>query len=157
MSEALGDTFIEEQTEELTFPATLPVLPLKDTVVFPESVTPLAIGQERSIKLVEDVVSGDRVLALVAVRTPEAEQPGWDDLYEIGTAAVVHKMIKVPDGTLRILVQGVQRIKLDHAVQHDPYLVGEFVELPDELPETPEVAACTRTAQNLFGRVSGLV
>jgi ATP-dependent Lon protease len=157
MSEAMGDTVVEEPTEELTFPATLPVLPLKDTVVFPESVTPLAIGQERSIKLVEDVVSGDRVLALVTVKIPEAEQPGWDDLYEVGTAAVVHKMIKVPDGTLRILVQGVQRIKLDHAVQDDPYLIGEFVELPDELPETPEVEALTRNVQNLFGRVIGLV
>jgi ATP-dependent Lon protease len=157
MSEAMGDALVEEQTEELTFPATLPVLPLKDTVVFPESVTPLAIGQERSIKLVEDVVSGDRVLALVTVKTPETEQPGWDDLYEVGTAAVVHKMIKVPDGTLRILVQGAQRIKLGRAVQDDPYLVGEFVELPDELPETPEVEALTRNVQNLFGRVIGLV
>ena len=157
MSEALTDTLVEEPTEELTFPATLPVLPLKDTVVFPESVTPLAIGQERSIKLVEDVVSGDRMLALVTVKNPEAEQPGWDDLYEVGTAAVIHKMIKVPDGTLRILVQGVKRIKLERKVQDDPYLVGEFVELPDELSETPEVEALTRNVQNLFGRVIGLV
>src|SRR2546430_2190610 len=157
MSEALGDTFIEEQTEELTFPATLPVLPLKDTVVFPESVTPLAIGQERSVKLVEDVVSGDRVLALLTVKNPEAEQPGWDDLYEVGTAAVIHKMIKVPDGTLRILVQGMQRIRLDRTVQDDPYLMGEFVESPDELPDTPEVQALTRNVQSLFGRVIGLV
>jgi ATP-dependent Lon protease len=137
VSETLTDALVEEPTEELTFPATLPVLPLKDTVVFPESVTPLAIGQERSIKLVEDVVSGDRMLALVTVKNPEAEQPGWDDLYEVGTAAVIHKMIKVPDGTLRILVQGVKRIKLERKLQDDPYLVGEFVELPDELSETP--------------------
>ena len=88
MSEALTDTVLEEREEELTFPATLPVLPLKDTVVFPESVTPLAIGQERSIKLVEDVVSGERVLALVTVKNPDADQPGWDDLYDVGTAAV---------------------------------------------------------------------
>jgi ATP-dependent Lon protease len=157
MTEALGDTFIEDQTEELTFPATLPVLPLKDTVVFPESVTPLAIGQERSVKLVEDVVSGDRVLALLTVKNPDAEQPGWDDLYEVGTAAVIHKMIKVPDGTLRILVQGMQRIRLDRTVQDDPYLMGEFVELPDELPDKPEVQALTRNVQSLFGRVIGLV
>jgi len=155
MSETLVD--VEERQEDITFPATLPVLPLKDTVVFPESVTPLAIGQERSIKLVEDVVSGDRVLALVTVKTPETEQPEWDDLYEVGTAAVIHKMIKVPDGTLRILVQGVKRIKLERQVQHDPYLVGEFVELPDELTDTPEVEALTRNVQNLFARVIGLV
>jgi ATP-dependent Lon protease len=155
MSEALVD--VEERPDELTFPAALPVLPLKETVVFPESVTPLAIGQERSIKLVEDVVSGDRVLALVTVRDPGVEQPGWDDLYDVGTAAVIHKMIKVPDGTLRILVQGTQRIQLDQRIQADPYLVGEFLELPDKLEETPEVEALTRNVQNLFGRVIGLV
>jgi ATP-dependent Lon protease len=155
MSETVVD--VEERQDELTFPATLPVLPLKDTVVFPESVTPLAIGQERSIKLVEDVVSGDRVIALVTVKDAEVEQPGWDDLYEVGTAAVIHKMIKVPDGTLRILVQGMHRIRLDQRVQDEPYLVGEFGELPDELTEAPEVEALTRNVQGLFGRVIGLV
>jgi ATP-dependent Lon protease len=155
VSEQLVD--IEERQEEIAFPATLPVLPLKETVVFPESVTPLAIGQERSIKLVEDVVSGDRLLALVTSQDQEVDQPSWDDLHRVGTAAVIHKMIKVPDGTLRVLVQGLRRIQLDRPVQSDPYLVGEFVELPDELEETPEVEALTRNVQNLFGRVIGLV
>jgi ATP-dependent Lon protease len=157
MSETLSETIVEEPQDELTFPATLPVLPLKETVVFPESVTPLAIGQDRSIKLIEDVVSGDRVLALVTVKNAEAEQPGWDDLHTVGTAAVIHKMIKVPDGTLRILVQGVRRIQLERQVQSDPYLVGEFSELPDEVEETPEVEALTRNAQSLFARIIGLV
>jgi ATP-dependent Lon protease len=157
MSETLSETIVEEPQDELTFPATLPVLPLKDTVVFPESVTPLAIGQDRSIKLIEDVVSGDRVLALVTVKEHEAEHPGWDDLYAVGTAAVIHKMIKVPDGTLRILVQGIRRIRLERQVQSDPYLVGEFSELPDEVEETPEVEALTRNVQSLFARIIGLV
>jgi ATP-dependent Lon protease len=157
MSDTLSETIVEEPQDELSFPATLPVLPLKDTVVFPESVTPLAIGQERSIKLIEDVVSGDRVLALVTVKNSEADQPGWDDLHSVGTAAVIHKMIKVPDGTLRILVQGVRRIRLERQMQTDPYLVGEFVELPDEVTDAPEVQALTRNVQSLFGRVIGLV
>ncbi len=157
MTDTLSETVVDEPQDELSFPATLPVLPLKDTVVFPESVTPLAIGQERSIKLIEDVVSGERVLALVTVKNSEAEQPGWDDLYSVGTAAVIHKMIKVPDGTLRILVQGIRRIQLERQVQTDPYLIGEFVELPDEVTETPEVEALTRNVQNLFARVIGLV
>ena len=147
----------EERQDELSFPATLPVLPLKETVVFPGFATPLAIGQERSIKLVEDVVSGDRVLALVTVKNEEPEQPGWDDLYAVGTAAVVQKMIKVPDGSLRILVQGLNRIALDRHVQDEPYFVGEFDELPDELEETREVEALTRNVQTLFGRIIGLV
>jgi ATP-dependent Lon protease len=155
----LSETLIDpdERQDEISFPAALPVLPLKETVVFPESVTPLAIGQERSIKLVEEVVSGDRLLALVTVKDPALEQPSWDDLYRVGTVGVIHKMIKVPDGTLRILVQGTRRIELQEPIQSDPYLVGEFVELPDELEEAPEVEALTRNVQNLFGRVIGLV
>jgi ATP-dependent Lon protease len=156
MAELIQET-PERDADEPTFPATLPVLPLKETVVFPGFPTPLAIGQERSIKLVEDVVSGDRMLALVTVKNEEADQPGWDDLYTVGTAAVIHKMIKVPDGTLRILVEGTRRIALDRTIQEDPYLVGEFAELPDELEETREVEALTRNVQNLFGRVIGLV
>jgi ATP-dependent Lon protease len=134
----------------------LPVLPLKETVVFPESMTPLAVGQERSVKLIDDVVSGERMLALFTVRDAEAETPGWDDLYEIGTVAVVHKMIKVPDGTLRILVQGLQRVRLVERVTDDPYLVGELGDLPDLVPESPEVEALTRNVQQQFAQIIGM-
>jgi ATP-dependent Lon protease len=142
------------QVDEI--PAELPVLPLKETVVFPDSMTPLAIGQERSIALVDDVVGGERLLALVTVRDAEVDTPGWDDLYEIGTAAVVHKMIRVPDGTLRILVQGVRRIRLEEPVTEDPYLVARFESMPDEVEESREVEALLRNAQGLFGRIIGL-
>jgi ATP-dependent Lon protease len=149
----------QQRAEELgdELPDSLPVLPLKETVVFPESMTPLAIGQERSIRLIDDVVGGDRLLALVTVRDENAETPGFGDLYEIGTAAVVHKMIRVPDGTLRILVQGIRRVRLARESSKDPYLVGEFVELPDETEETPELEALTRNVQSLFARIIGLV
>ncbi|MDX6470599.1 MAG: ATP-dependent Lon protease, partial [Gaiellaceae bacterium] len=149
----------QQQAEELgeELPATLPVLPLKETVVFPESMTPLAIGQERSIKLIDDVVGGDRLLALVTVRNESEETPGWDDLYKIGTAAVVHKMIRVPDGTLRVVVQGLRRFELERRVLEDPYLVGEFVERPDRVEETKELEALTRNVHGLFGRIIGLV
>src|SRR5688500_12471792 len=121
----------------------LPVLPLKETVVFPESMTPLAVGQERSVKLIDDVVSGERMLALFTVRNPEADPPLWEDVYGVGTVAVVHKMIKVPDGTLRILVQGLQRVRLVTPVDVEPYLVAEVEDLPDIVPESPEVEALT--------------
>ena len=151
----------EEQAhaEELggELPATLPVLPLKETVVFPESMTPLAIGQERSVKLIDDVIGGDRLLALVTVRSENGDVPDWDDLYGVGTAAVVHKMIRVPDGTLRVLVQGLRRVSLERPVLDDPYLVGEFAELPDVLQESKEVEALTRNVQGLFARIIGLV
>jgi ATP-dependent Lon protease len=148
--EALEPTDVE-------IPSTLPVLPLKETVIFPQSVSPLAIGQERSIRLVDDVLEGDRMLALVTVESAEVEQPGWDDLYETGTAAMVHKMIRVPDGTLRILVQGLSRIHLESRAQDEPYLVGEFSVVPDEVEETPELEALTRSVQTEFGRLISLV
>ncbi|HKI23921.1 MAG TPA: endopeptidase La [Gaiellaceae bacterium] len=143
--------------DDLELPPALPVLPLKETVVFPDSATPLAIGQERSIKLIDDVVARDRLLALVTVKSEDVEQPGWDDLYGVGTAAIVHKLIKVPDGTLRILVQGVERIQLEGRVQDDPYLVGEFEQMPDVAEETPELEALTRNVQMLYGRIVSLV
>ena len=115
----------------------LPLLPLKETVVFPEAVTPLAIGQERSVKLVDDVVAGERLLALVTVRDPNVEEPGFGDLYEIGTTAIVHKLIKVPDGTLRILVQGQERVRLEEPAGEAPYLVARFTPVPDVVEETP--------------------
>ena len=142
---------------EFELPAVLPVLPLKETVVFPQSTTPLAIGQERSVQLVDDVVAGDRMLALVASRDAEPDVPGWDDIHEVGTAAVIHKMIKVPDGTLRILVQGLQRVRLIERAQDEPYLVGRFAEVPDVVSECREVEALTRNVQGLFGRVIALV
>jgi ATP-dependent Lon protease len=146
----------ETLDQPLVFPAALPVLPLKETVVFPRSMSPLAIGQERSVKLIDDVVAGDRLLALVTARDGSVEAPGWSDIYEVGTVALVHKMIKVPDGTLRILVQGLDRVRLEHPLDTDPYLLGEFGELPDLLVETPELHALTRNVQGLFARIIGL-
>ena len=137
-------------------PNVLPVLPLKETVVFPDSMTPLAIGQERSIKLIDDVVAGERQLALLTIRNEDVEVPGFDDLYSIGTAAVVHKMIRVPDGTLRILVQGTHRVALGEAAQDDPYLVAAFTDLPDIIPDTPSVEALTRNVQAQFARIIGM-
>jgi len=155
----MSETLVEPIVETPELPPVLPVLPLKETVVFPESMTPLAVGQERSIKLIDDVVTGERLLALVTVRgeQEDVEEPGFDGLYTVGTAAIVHKMIRVPDGTLRILVQGLQRIRIERGVQVDPYLAAEVVEVPDELVESREVEALTRNVQNLFARVIGLV
>jgi len=146
---------ISTTADQLEFPATLPVLPLKETVVFPDSVTPLAIGQERSIKLIDDVVSGDRLLALVTAREPSEESPGFADLHEIGTLAVVHKMIRVPDGTQRVLVQGVERIRIDRRISEDPYLVAEVAGVPDVVVESPELEALVRNVQGLFSHIIG--
>ena len=134
----MSELFEEQlEVEDVELPSELRVLPLKDTVVFPDSVLPLAIGQERSVRLVDDVVSGNRLLALVASKDADIETPGWDDLHEVGAAAVVQKMLRVPDGSLRILVQGIRRIRLIDKLQDEPYLVGRFIEVPDVYEETP--------------------
>jgi ATP-dependent Lon protease len=146
----------EADGDQVTLPAVLPVLPLKDTVVFPQSMSPLAIGQERSIRVIDDVVAGDRLVALIAAKDSSIEAPGFDDVYRVGTVAVVHKLIKVPDGTLRILVQGLERVHVDHEVDVDPYLLGEFSALRDVLVESAEVEALTRNVQGLFARIIGL-
>ena len=152
----IGFDVAEPEEQQLEFPAVLPVLPLKETVVFPQSMSPLAIGQERSVQLIDDVVAGDRLLALITARDASVELPGWADLYDVGTIGLVHKMIKVPDGTLRILVQGIERVRLEHQLDVDPYLLGEFSALPDVLEETPELEALTRNVQGLFARIIGL-
>jgi ATP-dependent Lon protease len=156
MSEVSFDAPEPVDEQQLSFPAALPVLPLKETVVFPQSMSPLAIGQERSVRLIDDVVAGDRLLALVTSRDGSVEAPEWDDIYDVGTVALIHKMIKVPDGTLRILVQGIERVKLENRLDSEPYLLGEFGALPDVLEETPEVEALTRNVQGLFARIIGL-
>ena len=156
MTEAIFEQ--EASADEIEVPEALPVLPLKETVVFPGALTPLAVGQERSVKLIDDVVSGDEaIVALVTVKNEEAEEPAWSDLYEVGTAAIVDKMIKVPDGTLRVLVRGIERIKLEREVEGQPYLVAEVSELPDLLVESKEVEALTRNVQTLFQQIIALV
>jgi ATP-dependent Lon protease len=134
-------------------PTVLPVLPLRETVPFPDTLTPLAVGQERSIELINHVLSRDRMLVMVASRNPEVESPGPDDLYEVGVVGVVARMLKVPDGTLRILVQGTQRVHIDHWVREQPFLAAEISVLPDVVNETPELTALTRNVQATFSQI----
>jgi ATP-dependent Lon protease len=143
--------------DEIEIPPTLPVLPLKDTVVFPDSMLPLAVGQERSIELIDDVIAGDRLVALIPSRSPDIEVPGWDDVYDVGTAAIVQKMLRVPDGSQRILVQGLRRIRLTQRVRSEPYLVGRFEPLPDVVRETRELQALTQNVRTLFARIIALL
>ncbi|HEX5375715.1 MAG TPA: endopeptidase La [Solirubrobacterales bacterium] len=134
-------------------PDALPVLPLRETVTFPETLTPLAVGQERSIKLVDDVLGANRMLAMVAARDPENEEPGPKDLYGVGVVGVVARMLKVPDGTLRVLVQGTQRVRLGPYVAEDPYLVARIEELPDVVEDGTELEALTRNVQRTFSEI----
>jgi ATP-dependent Lon protease len=135
-------------------PATLPVLPLRDAVTFPETLVPLAVGQERSVALVNDALGGDRMIAMVASRKPEEEEPAPEDLYEVGVAGVVVRMLKVPDGSLRILVQATQRIRISGWERTEPYLLAAVEEAPDTgMSETPELIALVRNVQATFANI----
>ncbi|HEX2125379.1 MAG TPA: endopeptidase La, partial [Thermoleophilaceae bacterium] len=142
-----------EATVRTSLPEALPILPLRDSVPFPETLTPLAIGQERSIRLVNDVLAGSRMLAMVASRDPENENPGPDALYRVGVAGVVARMLKVPDGTLRILVHGAQRVRIGDFIATEPYFVARIEEAPDELIPSPELEALSRNVRATFSRI----
>ncbi len=138
-------------------PGALPVLPLRDTVVFPDTMIPLTIGQERSIKLIDDVLAGDRLLALVTSKDAEVEVPGPELLYPIGTVGLAHKMIKLPDGTMRILVQGLQRVHVDRFTQEEPYLAAEITKVEDVVSKSREVDALRASLLSVFSKIVALV
>ncbi len=137
----------------LGLPDRLPVLPLRDTVTYPDTLTPLAVGQERSIQLVNDALVGNRMLVMLGSKDPDLETPGPDELHTIGVAGVVARMLKVPDGSLRILVQGGQRVKIEEWIEGEPYLVARVSELPDEVDEGPELTALMRNVQQTFTHI----
>ncbi len=134
-------------------PAALPVLPIKDMVIYPDTLTPLAVGQERSMRLINEVLSGERMMALVASRDPELDEPGPGQLYDVGVAGIVARMLKVPDGTIRILVQGTERVRISDFVAEQPYLVARIEPLPDEVEPSAELEALTRNVQRTFTEI----
>ena len=138
-------------------PQRVGVLPLRDTVTFPEMLIPLNIGQERSVELINDVLRGDRSIVMVASRNPDVEAPTPEDLYAVGVLGAVARMIRVPDGTLRVLIQGGQRVRVQRWVAIDPYLVAEIAEAPDSVKPSPELTALTRNVQQTFMDIVGQV
>jgi ATP-dependent Lon protease len=140
---------IRERSEQ-PVPSALPVLPLQDMVPFPDTLTPLAVGRPRSMRLVNEVLSGERMLAMVASKNPEAEEPRPDELYDVGVAGIVARMLRVPDGTIRILVQGTERVRLTDYVAEEPYLIARIEPLPDVVEPSPELEALTHNVQRTF-------
>ena len=140
-----------------SLPARVGVLPLRDAVTFPELVVPLNVGQQRSIELVNDVLRGDRSIVLLAGREPEVESPTPDQLYSVGVLGTVARMVRLPDGTLRVLVQGGQRVRVTEWVQTEPYLIAEVAEAPDRVKQSPQLVALARNVQRTFSSIVGHV
>jgi ATP-dependent Lon protease len=106
----------------LAIPAELPILPLRDTVLFPNSFMPLAVARESSVRLIDDAIANGKLIAVFTQRDAAIEEPAQSDLYSVGTATHIHKMFKLPDGSLRLIVQGLARLTLDTVVSTEPYL-----------------------------------
>ena len=150
-----GAEVLVEATRPL--PGRAGVLPLRDAVAFPDLVVPLNIGQDRSVALVNDVLRGDRTIALIAGRDPEVEVPAPEQIYEVGVLGTVARMVRLPDDTLRVLVQASQRIRVTSWTGTEPYLVAEIEEAHDVVKEGPQLTALMRNVQRDFGAIVGEV
>jgi ATP-dependent Lon protease len=142
----------------LVIPAELPVLPLRDTVLFPNSFMPLAVAREASVRLIDEATTSGRMIGVFTQREASVEEPVQDDLYAIGTATHVHKMFKLPDGSLRLIVQGLARIRLDRITQTRPYLKAAVTLAAEDLREEDhlEIDALQRNIKSNFQQVVSL-
>ena len=147
-----------EPDDTIEIPDVLPVLPLKDTLLFPYIILPLSINHEENVLAVDRALAADRIIMLAAQKDETVEHAGPEDLYEVGTAATIMRMLKLPDGRIRILVQGLARARLEHVSQTEPYLLAKVERLPDPPPVQPslEVEALLRSVKESLERSAGL-
>src|SRR6516165_2505430 len=125
MSDQLDSLRSEEVSigdRPLNIPSELPILPLRDTVLFPNSFMPLAVARESSVRLIDDAIANGKLIAVFTQRDAAVEEPTQSDLFPVGTATHIHKMFKLPDGSLRLIVQGLARLRLDQVIATHPYL-----------------------------------
>ncbi len=130
--------------------ASYPVLPLRDIVVFPHMIVPLFVGREKSVRALQDVMGDDKQILLVAQRNATQDDPATDDLYEVGTIATVLQLLKLPDGTVKVLVEGGQRAKIVAFSDREEYFEATAETLPDDLGESDEIEALSRSVVTQF-------
>jgi ATP-dependent Lon protease len=139
-------------------PSELPILPLRDTVLFPNSFMPLAVARESSVRLIDDAIANGKLIAVFTQRDASVEEPGQDDLYAVGTATHIHKMFKLPDGSLRLIVQGLSRLTLDRVVSTHPYLRASVIASAEDTNDADrlEIDALARNIKTNFQQVVSL-
>jgi ATP-dependent Lon protease len=152
-----GGTTLDRDENGDDIPSVLPILPLRGVVVYPQTGVPLTVGQPRSIKLVDEVMGGNRLIGLVASRDPDLETPEPEDLYKVGTVATVHRLFRAPDGTIRLLVQGLHRFRLHEFQDIEPYFTAKIELIPEVVDETLEMEALARNVRNQFERIAKIV
>lgn len=151
----------EENTSDTSpkIPDVLPILPVRDIVIFPMTIAPIIIGQPKSIRLLEEVSMKDRLFGLVSAKSTSTEDLKSADLYSVGTLARIFKLIKSPDGTLRVLIQGIERIRVDEWMEDEPYLKAKVSKHPEILSSADDIEAeaMARSLAALFAKLAGLV
>ena len=142
----------------LAVPDELPILPLRDTVLFPNSFMPLAVARESSVQLIDEAISAGKLIGVFTQRDASVEEPQQGDLYRVGTASRIHKMFKLPDGSLRLIVQGLARLTLDEVTAARPYLRARVTTAPEALDEADrlEIDALLRNIKTNFQQVVSL-
>jgi len=136
--------------DKVFIPAELPILPLRGTVAYPDLVMPLIVGRDRSIRLVDEANAGDKMIGIITQRNPDIEEPGIDDLYNIGTVATIMKMVKMVDGSQRIVVQGICRFKLVEFTTSEPHLRAKILPIFEEYQKDIEIDAMYINLKNLY-------
>ncbi|MGB7590946.1 MAG: endopeptidase La [Terriglobia bacterium] len=133
----------------------LPILPVRDTVLFPNAILPLTVGRDSSLKLVGDLKDEEKFIGVIAQRDPRVDNPQPVDLFQIGTVAFVHKIIKLPSQSLFIFVEGLQRIAVEEVTQVEPYMIGRVKPLEDVIPKEKQAdfEALVRSVTTLFQQV----
>src|SRR5438445_6090602 len=150
---ASGSPEAPSRVSARSLPELLPVLGLSDIVIFPGMVAPLLVETAQSTKLIDDVVGGDRFLGVVLQWNAEAENQLPHQMHEVGCAARVLKMLKFPDNTVRVLVEGLWRIRVQSYTTSDPYLIAKFELIKDETEDSVELTAMMRNAQSQFQEI----
>jgi ATP-dependent Lon protease len=146
----------EKEAERLVLPPQLPVLPVKGLVLYPQVVLPVAVNEARDLKLVNEVVLGNRLMVMATVKDESVEHPGPDHLYSVGCAVGVLKMMKFPDDTTRLLVQGISRVKILRYAGTDPYLTAEVARLESVFNDSIELRALARSIVEQFQKLVDL-
>lgn len=149
----------EEESVDASDPVEeiIPLLPLKATVILPQTLVPLAAAQDRSLKLIDSVMQGDRMVAMVMQKDDEQDNAGPDDILSIGTISTIHQMMRVPDGTMRLAVQGMERMEILEVIEETPFLKARVRRIPEVVDESVEIEALSRNTHELFERTVGLV
>ena len=148
---------IDEKTLNALLPGELPILPLRNLVALPMAVIPLAVGIPRSMRLIEEAHDGMRIIGLVAMKDPEIEEPGPDEIHDIGTIAVIHKIMRTDDGAMQVIVQGLERFQVDEWLVSDPYIKALVSLAPEEIEDDIESEALRRSLVELGMEVADLL